>query len=388
MNINLETKIQTRIIDAATRNVLRESAPQKNLIMDGALNALAKSTNATFLAEMFAACRVGSGTTPNKFASGAVTFTQAGTTITASAGFFTGSMVGMLFKYGSGSGGAEYYITGYTSSTIVTVDTSATVAVPNVATVWAVAQSGLDTLLYSTASYETAAGSCGTTYSTNSVTFKRTFNFAQQVGSYNVNEIGYFRATTGSTIFGRLLLGATDVVPPTSFYQVTLSITATFSPGAPLAVANVGTNIDTAGNAMLEFINENSSALASVATTGATNPESLLDNPASGNNRAQLFLITATYSQNGTTGTSFTITQQATANVATWVFGGTRGKKTLTFGTTITTAGETLYGIGIGTLINSKVCFDVKLTSTYVMPVGSFLPQAVFSLTYDRTLTN
>lgn len=383
MNIIGETQIKTRVIDAASRKVISESPWHKNLIMDNGLNALAKSTNAVNQSGFTAAARIGSGTTPNKYASGAITFTQTGTTVTASAGFFTAGMVGMIFKYGSGSGGAEYYITGFTSTTQVTVDTSATVAVPEVATVWAVNQTALDTLLYSSASYETSAGSCETTFSSNQVTYKRTINFAQQGSPYNVNEIGYFSGTGGTTVFGRIVLSATDVVPITSFYQVVISVTFTFTPAAPTAVANVGTNINTAGNAMLENIN-NSGVFSQVASNGTAGSGGAMD--ANVSSTPRFYLITANYSQNGTVGNLVSITGQQVA-IGTWAYAGTRGKRTMTFNTTITTSGQTLYGLGICTSSNQAI-FDIKLTSTYALPSGSFLPQAVWSLTYNRTLTN
>lgn len=389
MIINLETSVKTRVIDSATKKVLSESPWQKNLILDRGLNALAGSTDSCKMGLFTATCRIGSGTTPNSYASGAVTFTQAATTITASAGFFTGAMVGMLFKYGSGSGGAEYYITGYTDSTHVTVDTSATVGTPEVATVWAVNQTTLATFAYNNTSYETSAGSCSTVFAGNLMTMKRTYNFATQAAPYNVNEIGYFNQTGGAgVIFGRLVLGSTDVVPPTSFYQVVLSVAVTFSPGVPTAVADVGTNINTAGNAMLECI-ETGNFISSVGTNGAIANGTNSNFDYSGNN--PIFgLITANYSQNGTPqATYLTTTAVSVSSSVGWAYAGTRGKRTLTYNTTITTAGQTLYGLSLGLQGGANQCiFDVKLTSTYALPTGSFLPQAVWSMTFNRTLTN
>lgn len=385
MNIKVETLVQLRHVNAKSGKVVKQTKPVKNLMMDGGLNALARSTNATYPSECTLACRVGDGSTAQKVSSGAITFTQVGTTVTASAPFFTAGMAGWIFKYGSGTAGAEYYISAFTDSTHVTVDTSATVAVPTVATVWNVAQTALVNLLFTSTTYETTAGSCQTTTSGNTMSHKRTYNFAQQVASYNVNEVGYFRASAGTTIFGRVVLGATEVVAPTNFLQVVLTVTFTYTPSAPTAVGNVGTNINTAGNAMLEQFD---TAWGTVASTGATSPRSGGDG-ADGSNTCGVYGITATYTQNATVGsTVLTVTRLTFLSNSTWTFASARGKMTLSVNTTITTAGQTLFGVCIGTSAASNVIFDVKFTSTFATPTGSFLPQVVFSQTYNRELNN
>lgn len=394
---NVEMRIQTRQRDAKTGELVKVSPVQKNLLMDGGLNALARSTNSTFPAECFAGCRVGSGSTSDKTSSGAVTFTQAGTTLTASAGFFTAGMVGYIFKWGTGTGGNEVYITAFTSSTVVTVDTSATVAVPEVGTVWNVTRTALEALLYTHTSYETTAGSCQTTPSANQVVFKRTFNFAQQVASYNVNEVGYFRTTTGTTIFGRLVLGATEVVAPTNFLQVVMELTVTWSPSAPTAVGNVGTNIDTSGNAMIENIttagtNNCVGRVESTGTTSNAGAGSSFDGSGSVAANGTIRGLVASYSQNGATANTNTpsVTSISFQASLTWTYNSVRGQMRLVANTTITTAGETLFGVCIfnGNGGAQVPIFDVKFTSTYALPTGSFLPQVTFLITYNRTLNN
>lgn len=382
MNINCETIIQTRLIDPKTRKVLKESAPMKNLVLDNGLNALARSTNATVPASFATGVRVGSGSTANSFASGAITFTQSGATVTASAGFFNAGMVGMLFKWGTGSGGNERYILTYISATQVTVDTSETVAAPDVATVWNVARSTLETLLYSSATHETTTGACETTFSGGQITHKRTINFPQQAASYNVNEIGYFSSTAGTTVFGRIVLPATEVVPPTSFLQVVISFSVNYSPAAPTAVTNVGTNIDTAGNAMIETVS-NSNAFKQVTSTGGVSAVSpRLDGVGTAPN---LQLCISNYTQNATPGAALTPTIIIGPS-ATWVYNSVRGQMSAYFNAPVSTSGQTLYGFGLGATTN--IYADIKLTTPYVLPVGSFLPQTRFYMTYNRTLTN
>lgn len=398
LKVNCEMTVQTIQRNAKTGKVVSRSKPQKNLIMDGGLNALARSTNATYPAEFANYCRVGSGSTADKVSSGAVTFTQAATTLTASAGFFTAGMVGWLFKWGSGTGGNEIYITGFTSSTIVTVGTSATVAVPAVGTVWNVTRSTLETLLYTNSSFEVTAGSCSTIISAPAVAHKRTYNFTQQVASYNVNEIGYFRASAGTTIFGRLVLGATEVVAPTNFLQVVLTFTVTYSPSAITAVADVGTNLNTAGNIMLEGIFSNTTypAIGYVVTnSGSSSPSSLINgNMASldGSNGGgtPIHGIVANYTQNAAIDAVGALVTPIVFAVPIFTYASVRGKMTATTNTTISTSGQTLYGVGIINQNGGSVrsLLDVKFTTPYVLPSGSFLPQVVFSCTYDRTLSN
>lgn len=388
MNINVETIIQLRQVDVVTGKVVSETKPEKNLVMDIGLNALARSTNATSPAEMSVACRVGSGSTSDKIASGAITFTQVGTTITASVGFFTSAMVGYIFKYGTGTAGAEYYITAFTNSTTVTVDTSATVATPTVATVWNVIRIAMETLLYSSSTYLTTAGACGTTFTANTASHKRTYNFAQQVASYNVNEVGYFNSTTGTAIHGRLVLGSTEVVAPTNFLQVVLTIVVTYSPGVPTAVGNVGTNIDTTGNAMLECCN--STFFGTVASDGTTTlPAQGWAVDSAGGRNAQLNLQIASYTQHSvTSATTLSVTTLVVVQVG-WVYASARGKMTATTNTSITTAAQTLSGVSLGGGGGSNaVCFDIQFTTPFTLPTGTFLPQVVFSCTYKRLLNN
>jgi len=387
MNIKVENIVTLRQIDAISGKVVSETKPQRNLIFDNGLNALARSTNATYPAEATACIRVGSGSTADKVSSGGITFTQSGNTITANAGFFTSGMIGWLFKYGSGTGGAEYYITGFTDSTHITVDTSATVSTPTVGTVWNVIRSTLETLLYSSSSYETVSGACQTTFAANVATHKRTINFAQQGSAYNVNEVGYFRTTTGTTIFGRIVLAATEVVNPTNFLQVVMEFVVTYLPASPLTVANVGTNIDTAGKAMLEQLIYKFFGI--VQANG--DPLIAQGNALDGSGYGRAYFPTATYSQAANTGTSppsWSARVDTVVNMV-WTFTGTRGTMQAASGTIITTSGQTIYGVGFA-LDNPpyEVGFDIKFDTPFVLPTGSFLPQITWKCVYNRTLSN
>lgn len=392
--VDVVAEIQCHLHDVATGRRVRTFPKQKNLVLDSGLNALAQSTNAASTTSALTACRAGSDATSNSTASGAITFTQSGTTITASAGFFTAGMVGCIFKYGTGSGGAEYYITAFTDSTHVTVDTSATVSTPTVATVWFVQRNALLALIMTTGTYQTGAGDCGTSFSGSTVTHKRTFQFLPQAGSINVNEIGWTTNTSGTLINGRLVLGSTVVVPNTNFLVVVLSVSYTYSPASPTAVGNVGTNIDTSGTAAIEWLATGTvdSATGGNSTGAAGSGQGALDGA---NSLQQLKFITTSYSQNAgpanaqsgapnpTLTTLFTTTQN-------WTYDGVRGRMKLVFNQSVSTTGQTFTGVTwvcSGTA-GARPVFDILFTTPFVAPNGTFLPVTTFKITYNRVLTN
>jgi hypothetical protein len=388
MKTLVSVKFKTRIVDADTLRVVKESPWRKNLVLDIGLNGLAQDTSQGLRARPAAAftkCLVGDGTNPNSIASGAITFTQAAFTVTASAGFFTSAMVGGILKYGSGSGGVEYYITAFTDSTHVTVDTSATVGA-TVGTVWQVQQTTLQNLLFTSSTYQANAN--GTTFSTNTVTHQRTFIFAHQAAPYNVNEIGWNNGAAAN-LMGRAVLGSTDVVGTNQFYVVVLALTFSYVPGAPTAVVDVGTGVNVAGNAMVEWLStdqvNSDGSIAGVAGVfdGISSPSV----PA-------CEIATATYTQNAGPATSQAGSPNWAGNVV--GVGGTvalnyvpasRGKMQCQFVASLTTTGQTAFGVGLMSS-TGRPAFDVKFTTTFALPNGPFSPTITWTATYDRTLTN
>lgn len=389
MNATIETVIETRIMDAATGKQVGGNAPKKNLVLDSGLNGIARSTAlglGGFPSSMATYCLIGSGSTANSVANGAVTFTQAATTITASGSFFTSGMVGALFKWGTGGGGVEVYITGFTNATTVTVATSATVSTPSVATVWFVARTTLDSFLFISNTYQTNSGDCGTTISGNQATHKRTYIFSQQASPYTVNEIGYATASVSNRVCGRVVLGSSDVVGITNFYVVVISVTVTYSPSAPASVTNVGTNINTAGTLMTE-------GMCIIAVNGvgglANNPSgagfTILDN------QGRLVFKTAPYTQNSSIASTTGVanTNLIVLGTSVWVNDNTKvGSCTMTFTGTLTTTGQTLYGIGLNDGNSVGVWLDVLFTTPQTAPTGTFQPNTVWRLTYTRSLVN
>lgn len=380
-DVRVETRIKTKIMDARTGRVVKERPFEKNLIFDNILNDWATPGGKTFA--NFSFVHVGSGTNPVKIASGGVTLSQAATsTVTSSGSFFTAAMVGSLLKWGTGSGGAEVYITVFTNSTTVTVDTVAT-HVAEVATVWNVQQIALQTELFRSNTFQTISGDCFSTFVNNVITMQRTYVVSQQVSTYNVNEIGWGDSNT-ATCFGRVVLSSTDVVTPSNFYLVVIQLQITCSPGVPTAVSNVGTNIATAGNAMIERF-----AIARVSTTGGVD---VSDNELDNGGPVGIAFATATYTQRAnTTDSAFSpVPTRITINPLARSKNAARGRMDWTINTAITTNGESLFGIYIKNSGSaaSPPLFDVKFTVTQTAPVGTFQPNVVFSITYNRSLTN
>lgn len=417
-NVDVSIAIKTQVVDARSGEVVKDNPFRKNLTYDIGLNGMARSTTGTPTtlrcgpASIARACRIGDGTTPVKIASGAVTFTQAGTTVTASGAFFTAAMVGGILKYGAaGSGGAEYYISAFTDSTHVTVDTSATVAVGTAATIWQVQQTTMANLLFTSTTYQTNAGDNQTTLVGNVATHKRTFTFPVQGAPYNVNEVGYGPQSGGTQVCGRIVLPGTDVVSTSQFYRVIILVTVTYTPSAPTAVANLGVNWDTAGNAMIEAW-----SIAGVASSGqldGTTPNNLfasldatseysgyLGNVSSG--PALIARIGATYAQNASISTAFGLSWGTLntnyilvdSNTRPWTFTGTRGQMKVSFTGNASTTGQTCYGIALAPVYNSdisnrnKPIFDILFTTPQVLPTGSWFPSIEFTQTYGRTLVN
>lgn len=387
MGISVGVSFQTMIMDAKTGNPVKINPKRSNLVLDTGLNALAKSSGACCIGDSFAALRIGGGTNPNSYPSGTTTFTQSATTVTASAAFFSSSMVGGILKYGTGSGGTEQYITGYTSTLVVTVSSSATVAA-TIGTVWMVQQNALQSLQYSTATYRVLTGDNSETYSAGQMVLQRTYVNGVQSAPYTVNELGWNSSTGGTNIFGRIVLPSSDVIGTSNFYVVILQMTVTFLPNAPAAVANVGTGINTAGNIMIEWFN-----FSGINADGSTNLKVGLCLDQNGANLQSSF-ITANYVQQTslTSVAAWPLTVGAVAGqsgTVAWTFSGNVGICTLTAASSTTTTGQTCYGISLANPGNGfQIVADVQLTTPVALPNGVFIPTTVWQMQYARTLTN
>jgi hypothetical protein len=394
-------RIRADIVDAATGATVKEGKWQSNLIFDSGLNALA--AGGLGYGNFFAACKAGASNAPNSYASGAITFTQSGNTVTASAPFFTAAMVGALLKYGaSGSGGAEYYITVFTNSTQVTVNTSASVSA-TAGTVWMVNLTGLQQSFSSlgnnfvaTNTYDTVTvGANFTNWFSDHVVMQRTFLFAVQSATYAVNEIGYYNGTgSGGTCFGRIVLPSTDTVTTSQYYRVTMQMTLYQTPNSIVTVGNVGGSFDTSGTAATEFWD-----VSYVDTNGNTQktdrygPSSCLDLTNVGSigfyiqpgltlqSSIQAYNAGVIYSNGFVNNTGPVVTVAAT------------GVSHLTFGCSKGTNSETIYGIMYGGSYsgnNIKASYLQLFTTPVALPAtgGNFAATIVLQIAFVRMLTN
>jgi hypothetical protein len=94
LSSDVSVAIKTQVCDALTGEVVKDNPFRKNLTYDIGLNAMARAATGTPTtlrcgpASIARVCRIGDSTSAVKIASGAITFTQAAFTVTASSGFF------------------------------------------------------------------------------------------------------------------------------------------------------------------------------------------------------------------------------------------------------------------------------------------------------------
>lgn len=368
---------------------------QKNLVFDTGLNALAGGFG---YANLLNTCGAGSGTNPNSYSPGTAIFTQVATTITATSTFFTSLMVGGIFKYGTGTGGAEQYITAIGGGGLSCTVSGAgmTVATATAGTVWMVQQTGLQTSLGSTNTY-LINGSTGNTFTGTSVTLTQNFQFATPGSTWSVNEICYGGA---SPYCGRIALSSTVTVSTAQFLVCTVQILITQTPNTPTGVANVGTGINTAGTGI--FQNWLIFGLNSANGNGGIYPGpdgvggSFMDARSFGGTIC--FYTGSAITLNSNIGTT-TIAPLTTnigyvmtsnnkpTNSGQPVGVGVGAPDTFAF----TTAGETVSSIVFGGRDGLNQIYPVyilNLTTPLTLPTGSFSGTWFWQLTFTRQLSN
>jgi hypothetical protein len=248
--------------------VVRRFPRKRNLILDQGLDGIAvRSWSASFT---YAA--VGTGTTPTSRDSGAITFTRAGTTVTASAGFFSADDVGRLLKFDSGE---EMYLTGYTDPQNMTASESGALAASE-GTVWYVDDTSLAVETKRTNTYGTDGGDNGSTFSggAGTYTLKRTFLFSEEVAPITYREIGWsHEAGAGANLFGRDLFAGVGIsLTAGQLLKVEMELVITFSPASSAPWANVITGWSEDGDHGLEMAD-----IALVNSAGAAGAGGSLD---------------------------------------------------------------------------------------------------------------
>lgn len=257
--------------------------------------------------------------------------------------------------------------------------------------------------LYTTSTYRTLTGDCGTIYTPGTVQHKRTFINPAQSTTYTATELGWGTSSTGQ-IGGRVLLPSPDTITPAQFYLVVMTLTITFAPATPLAVGNVGIGTNTAGDLMLEYF-----ATGFVNANGtSTGPLCLDSNPGSTGVAITSFLLDAYTQQTSLTNTTPPITladyiflnQPAWANseILVSLVGGTAsppnesllllpGVATLTCTLLGTSTGQTCYGLCIAASGTAgSPALDVKFTTPITLPNGVFNPTVQWQVQYGRVL--
>jgi hypothetical protein len=229
-----EVHYTIEVIDAAGR-VARRLPRRRNLILDQGLDGIAART----WAASFTHAAVGTGTTPTKRDSGAITFSRTGDTVTASAGFFVADDVGRLLKFDSGE---EVRITAFTDANTVTTADSGSIAAAE-GTIWYVNQTGLVAETKRSGTYSTDAGANGSSFAAGAWTHKRTFIFDAEVGSVVYREIGWSHtASAGANLFGRDLLPGVGVsLVAGQQLRVTVELSVSYSPSTSSVYTNVVT---------------------------------------------------------------------------------------------------------------------------------------------------
>ena len=397
MKNKISVKIKAAVIDRATGKVVSRRPWQGNLIYDAALTGMAAGTLGGF-AGLFNTCKVGNGTLINSVGPGATTFTQVGTTLTASTpGWFNtyGIGAGWLMKVGTGTGGQENYIVSVDATGNFCTLTDAASYTSQPFTAWNVAQTTLPGYLYNTSTYASTGN--GTTFAGNVATMTRVFNFATQGSTYSVHCIGYSSSgATSNAVNGAIPLTSPDSVLPSQFYQVTIQVQYTVTPSAPTAVGNVTTGIDSSGTVALQVwdcVKVNNDGSSSYQQPSFA---SLLFD---GNISVAIGLVTTgavSLNSSINTGGNSPIGTYSSASVSWVATAGKVGVATATPTFSFSPSGETLYAIAFGASIStpptvpSKVTeiFVLNFTTTTTLPTGTYSGNFVLTRTFGRTLTN
>lgn len=269
----------------------------KNLLLNSGLDGVAT----TLWCDSFLYGVLGTGTNPVRRDSTPTTFTVSGGTITASAGFFTSADVTRILKTNDPLA-TEMVITGYTSPTVVTTSSAATIATGYTGTVWYVSDTTLGSEVKRTNTYTTSSGNNGSTFLTDTWTHQRTYLFSAETGTITYREIGWAKASTG-TLFGRALIaGAGDTLVAGQQYKVIIQLSVKYSPASPTAVPDVsGGAYNTAGTFSIDR-NSETSTVNSVGATVQLGNGSL--EPSTG---PLLCMASATFTQSSMASTSPTI---------------------------------------------------------------------------------
>jgi hypothetical protein len=243
--MNLQTNAhviyETQVIERGA--IVSRRNPKRNLLLDVGLDGLAVRT----WYESFSYCVLGTGTTPTKRDSGAITASVTSGIVTASANIFEAADVGRLIKFDSGE---EYYIDDYISGTSVSLVDSEDVSAGEF-TIWYVNETGHGNEIKRSNTYGSDSGDNETTWDGSKITLKRTFIFSEESSAITYTEIGWSHGSSGSSLFGRDLIPGGDSISPGQQYKVVVRLVITPAPIVQSSVGNVVTGWDTSGEHIL-----------------------------------------------------------------------------------------------------------------------------------------
>lgn len=376
MNLHSTAKViyETQILENG--RVIKRNAPKRNLLLDSGLD----SWGARSFWDSFAYCVLGTGTTPTKRDSGAITVTIASEVATASAGFFEAGDVGRLLKLDSGQ---EVYIDGFTSSTEVSV-TGASDDAASEATVWYVNETGHGNEVVRTNNLGSDSGDVASTWDGSTIEHKRTFIFPTESSSLTYKEIGWSHiGSSGGNLLGRdLIPGGGDSISAGQQYKVVVKLQITTSLGTPQSLSDVGTGgFNTAGDILLYSIRD---AFEGASSPFKTDGTGLLELWTLGS----IFLCLSDFTLPGTTGNGYSNPPAGHVSggktIDAYVSGSWERVVRHTFGTG--SGNGTVYGLGFGlsgfsTPILLK--FDTPQTKDSDHTLEIALKQS-----WGRTLTN
>lgn len=253
--LHTKTAVAYKLQILRKNRVIRETPFRPYLITDLALDAVAGGS----WLDLFTVPVLGEAVSPLAVRrdSGSVTLTQAGNTLTASSSFFVPADVGRLFKWGTGLGGNELYITGYTDNQNVTVSTSATVSTPAAGTIWYVNASALITPITGL-SFNKDTGSANNYFTTSTsgdtvtVVNHTTFVSSAFASNKTLTEIGFNTTGSNSNLYDRDLISPPVSVVTGDQARIILEVSTKYSPITPLTVANFATGYDSSGHLQIE----------------------------------------------------------------------------------------------------------------------------------------
>jgi hypothetical protein len=346
-------------------------------------NLVMRSSIASFFNQVspIADFKCGVGTTnPNTRDSGVVTFTNnwvsAGTSfqVTASAGFFVSGDAGRLLKLDTGE---EMVISGFTSSTVVTV-TGYPVAptAAQLGTVWYDNATALDSV---SSVFNTAFGAATTNVAvvtgasgTVNATVVRQCTTGLSNGAYTITELGWF---SGATMIGRVYLTSPFSMALNDYIECTVTVNYAVNT-ATQPVSLVGTYADFSGNSRFYGIASNQFTKICFNFSSGANTSPLMSRWSSA---VSLANINNTAPSGPTSQVSATVTVPASPYPSTYY--------SLWTGTF--TGAMTIASLGVGTQANGSG--DSPWVHTLTAPVTLVTLQSAtvaFQFSMTRTLVN